>query len=84
VAQIETAFAEAVIPVLTDLRDAFERAKPRVREIANKAFEETVWLVDRPILFALCRHLAVARTITGAGRGEYESENLWKENNCPQ
>src|SRR5439155_1696301 len=35
-AQIETAFAEAVIPELVELRDAFERAKPRVRELARK------------------------------------------------
>jgi len=35
-AQIEAAFADVVIPDLTELRDAFERAKPRVRELANK------------------------------------------------
>ncbi|MFT5040109.1 MAG: hypothetical protein ACI8XO_004213 [Verrucomicrobiales bacterium] len=35
-AQIEAAIAEAVIPDLTELRDAFERAKPLVLEIANK------------------------------------------------
>lgn len=33
--QIERAFAEAVIPDLAELRDAFERAKPRVRELAQ-------------------------------------------------
>ena len=32
--QIEAAFRDAVIPNLTELRDAFERAKPLVREIA--------------------------------------------------
>ncbi len=32
-AQIETVFSEAVIPDLAELRDAFERAKPRVREL---------------------------------------------------
>ncbi len=31
--QIESAFSEAVIPDLGELRDAFERAKPRVREL---------------------------------------------------
>ena len=36
-AQIEIAFAEAVIPDLVELRDAFERAKPLVRELARKA-----------------------------------------------
>ena len=36
-AQIESAFVEAVIPVLLELRDAFERAKPLVRELAPKA-----------------------------------------------
>jgi hypothetical protein len=35
-AQIETAFEDAVVPELTELRDAFERAKPLVREIANQ------------------------------------------------
>ena len=35
-AQIEAAFADAVIPDLTELHDAFERAKPLVLEIANK------------------------------------------------
>ncbi len=34
-AQIETAFKDAVIPNVTELHDAFERAKPLVREIAN-------------------------------------------------
>jgi hypothetical protein len=34
--QIEAAFADAVIPDLTELHDAFERAKPLVLEIANK------------------------------------------------
>ena len=33
--QIEAAFAQAVIPDLVELRDAFERAKPRVRELAR-------------------------------------------------
>jgi hypothetical protein len=36
-AQIESAFGEAVIPDLVELRDAFERAKPRVRELAGQA-----------------------------------------------
>ena len=36
-ALIESAFAEAVIPDLVELRDAFERAKPLVRELARKA-----------------------------------------------
>jgi hypothetical protein len=36
-AQIEGAFAEIVIPDLVELRDAFERAKPRVRELALQA-----------------------------------------------
>jgi hypothetical protein len=36
-AQIESALAEAVIPDLQELRDAFERAKPRVRELALQA-----------------------------------------------
>ena len=35
-AQIESAFAEAVIPDLVELRDAFERAKPLVRELVHK------------------------------------------------
>lgn len=35
--QIEAAIAEAVIPDLQELRDAFERAKPRVREIVRQA-----------------------------------------------
>jgi hypothetical protein len=34
-AQIETILAEAVIPDLLELREAFERAKPRVRELAR-------------------------------------------------
>jgi hypothetical protein len=33
--QIERALAEAVIPDLAELRDAFERAKPRVHELAR-------------------------------------------------
>lgn len=32
---IEAAFAQAVIPDLLELRDAFARAKPRVRELAR-------------------------------------------------
>ena len=36
-AQIESAFTEAVIPDLVELRGAFERAKPLVRELAHKA-----------------------------------------------
>jgi hypothetical protein len=36
-AQIETAFSEAVIPDLAELRDAFEIAKPRVRELTAQA-----------------------------------------------
>jgi hypothetical protein len=35
-AQIESAFAEVVIPDLVELRDAFEQAKPRVLELARK------------------------------------------------
>ena len=35
-AQIEIAFKAAVIPDLVELRDAFERAKPRVRELVGK------------------------------------------------
>jgi hypothetical protein len=35
-AQIEDAFADAVIPDLVELRDAFESAKPRVREIVTR------------------------------------------------
>lgn len=38
--QIEAAIAEAVIPDLQELRDAFERAKPRVREIVRQAASE--------------------------------------------
>jgi hypothetical protein len=34
-AQIENAFSEAVIPDLVELRDAFERAKPLVRELTR-------------------------------------------------
>jgi len=34
--QVEGALAEAVIPDLAELRDAFDRAKPRVRELARK------------------------------------------------
>ena len=36
-AQIESAFVEAVIPDLAELRDAFERAKPRVLQLARDA-----------------------------------------------
>ncbi|MBI2926282.1 MAG: hypothetical protein HYY24_11325 [Verrucomicrobia bacterium] len=36
-AQIEGAVGEVVIPDLIELRDAFERAKPQVREIARQA-----------------------------------------------
>ena len=36
-AQIEGAFADAVIPDLAELREAFKRAKPRVREMVDKA-----------------------------------------------
>jgi hypothetical protein len=35
--QIEAALNDAVIPDLVELRDAFERAKPRVRELALQA-----------------------------------------------
>jgi len=35
-AQIEQALTEAVIPDLAELRDAFEQAKPRVRELARR------------------------------------------------
>jgi hypothetical protein len=35
--QIESALADAVIPDLTELRDAFERAKPLVRDLAGAA-----------------------------------------------
>jgi hypothetical protein len=35
--QIESAFRDAVIPDLAELRDAFEQAKPRVRELALQA-----------------------------------------------
>jgi hypothetical protein len=40
-AQIESAFTEAVISDLVELRDAFERAKPRVRELAREAASES-------------------------------------------
>ena len=36
-AQIESAFAAAVLPDLVELREAFERAKPRVRELAARS-----------------------------------------------
>ena len=36
-AQVESAIAEAVLPDLVELRDAFERAKPLVRELARQA-----------------------------------------------
>ena len=35
--QVESAIADAVIPDLAELREAFERAKPRVREMVRKA-----------------------------------------------
>ena len=35
--QVENAMAEAVLPDLVELRDAFERAKPPVRELARQA-----------------------------------------------
>jgi len=35
-AAIERAFGEAMTPALAELRDAFERAKPRVRELARQ------------------------------------------------
>lgn len=35
--QVESALAEATLPDLVELRDAFERAKPLVRELARKA-----------------------------------------------
>ena len=38
--QIEAAIAQAVIPDLQELREAFERAKPRVREIVGQAASE--------------------------------------------
>jgi len=34
--QVEAAFADAVIPDLVELRDAFERAKPLVRKLADR------------------------------------------------
>ena len=40
-AQIEEALAQAVIPDLAELRDAFELAKPRVRELACRGGLET-------------------------------------------
>jgi len=39
--QIETAFAEAVLPDLAELRDAFERAKAPVRELVRRAGSAT-------------------------------------------
>jgi hypothetical protein len=36
-AQIEGAFTDVVIPDLAELREAFERAKPRVRDLAHQA-----------------------------------------------
>lgn len=39
VEQVEGIFASAVIPDLVELRDAFERAKPRVREIVRAGLE---------------------------------------------
>jgi len=39
-AQIESAFAQAVIPDLPELRDAFEQAKPRVLQLAQKGGKE--------------------------------------------
>ena len=35
--RVESAIADALIPDLAELREAFERAKPRVREIVRKA-----------------------------------------------
>ena len=35
--QVESAIAEAVLTDLVELRDAFERAKPLVRELSRKA-----------------------------------------------
>jgi hypothetical protein len=35
--QLESALAEVVLPDLVELRDAFERAKPPVRELARQA-----------------------------------------------
>jgi hypothetical protein len=40
-AQIESAFADAVIPNLVELRDAFERAKPLVRDLVRRGGLET-------------------------------------------
>ena len=39
--QIESALADAVIPDLQELRDAFEGAKPRVRELARRGGAES-------------------------------------------
>jgi hypothetical protein len=38
-ALIDIAFTEALIPDLIELREAFERAKPRVRELARLNWE---------------------------------------------
>jgi len=35
--QVESAITDAVIPDLAELREAFERAKPRVREMVRQA-----------------------------------------------
>jgi len=35
--KVEGAIADAVIPDLAELREAFERAKPRVREMVRQA-----------------------------------------------
>ena len=40
-AQIETALEEAMIPDLVELREAFERAKPRVRELVQEGASAT-------------------------------------------
>jgi hypothetical protein len=37
IAQLETAFAEALIPEMVELRDAFKRAQPHVRKIVQDA-----------------------------------------------
>ena len=37
--QIESALATALIPDLVEFREAFEKAKPRVREVARRACE---------------------------------------------
>jgi hypothetical protein len=39
--QVESAFAEAVIPDMVELREAFERAKPRVRELVRQGGLQT-------------------------------------------